>query len=37
MCLALFGSATTHATNHCEFRLGFKTLRDLIGHDIVGE
>ena len=21
----------------CEFRLGFKTLRDLIGHDIVGE
>ena len=25
-----------HAAN-CEFRLGFKTLRDLIGHDIVGE
>ncbi len=25
-----------HAAN-CEFRLGFKTLRDLIGHGIVGE
>ena len=35
--LMLFADATTHATNHCEFRLGFKTLRDLIGHDIVGK
>ncbi len=26
-----------HATSHCQFVLGFKTLRDLIGHDIVGE
>ena len=32
-----FAAATTHAADHCEFRLGFKTLRDLIGHDIVGE
>ena len=37
ICLVIFAAATTHATNHCEFRLGFKTLRDLIGHDIVGE
>ena len=37
LCLALFTTATTHAADHCEFRLGFKTLRDLIGHDIVGE
>ena len=37
LCLALFAAATTHAAVHCEFRLGFKTLRDLIGHDIVGE
>ena len=25
------------ATAHCEFRLGFATLRDLIGHETVGE
>ncbi|MCY4438155.1 MAG: hypothetical protein OXE05_12575 [Chloroflexi bacterium] len=25
------------ASSHCEFRLGFATLRDLIGHGIVGE
>ena len=37
ICLVIFAAATTHATNHCEFRLGFKTLRDLIGHEIVGE
>ena len=37
LCLALFITVTTHAADHCEFRLGFKTLRDLIGHDIVGE
>ena len=37
LCLALFTTATTHAADHCEFSLGFKTLRDLIGHDIVGE
>ena len=34
--LALFTAATVHAAD-CQFVLGFKTLRDLIGHDIVGE
>ncbi|MDE2839481.1 MAG: hypothetical protein OXM03_02515 [Chloroflexota bacterium] len=40
---ALFASAlflllpTTAAAAECEFVLGFKTLRDLIGHDVVGE
>ena len=34
--LVLFTSASAQAAD-CEFRLGFKTLRDLIGHDIVGE
>ena len=34
--LALFTAATIHAAD-CQFVLGFKTLRDLIGHDIVGE
>lgn len=40
---ALFASAlflllpTTAAAAECEIVLGFKTLRDLIGHDIVGE
>ena len=34
--LAIFTSTLAHAAD-CEFRLGFKTLRDLIGHDIVGE
>ena len=28
---------TTVAAAECQFILGFKTLRDLIGHDIVGE
>lgn len=32
----LVGSSAVSAAD-CEFRLGFKTLRDLIGHDIVGE
>ncbi|MYB77409.1 MAG: hypothetical protein F4X83_09995 [Chloroflexi bacterium] len=35
--LTLFASATIHASGDCQFVLGFKTLRDLIGHDIVGE
>ncbi len=30
-------TATPIAAADCEFRLGFKALRDLIGHDIVGE
>ena len=30
-------ASSLSAHSHCEFRLGFKTLRDLIGHDIVGE
>ena len=32
----ILSGGTLHAAD-CEFRLGFKTLRDLIGHDIVGE
>ncbi|MCY4435847.1 MAG: hypothetical protein OXE05_00760 [Chloroflexi bacterium] len=35
--IAAIVAAPAHATSHCEFVLGFKTLRDLIGHDIVGE
>lgn len=35
--IAAFVAAPAHAASHCEFVLGFKTLRDLIGHDIVGE
>ena len=35
LCIALIPSTATAAD--CEFRLGFKTIRDLIGHDIVGE
>ncbi len=34
--LALLASTPATAAD-CEFRLGFKTLRDLIGHEIVGE
>lgn len=34
--LLLVGTSTVSAAD-CEFRLGFKTLRDLIGHEIVGE
>lgn len=34
--LALLASTPAHAED-CEFRLGFKTLRDLVGHHIVGE
>ena len=30
-------ASSVSAHSHCEFRLGFKTLRDLVGHDIVGE
>ena len=36
ICLPLFTAATVHAAD-CQFVLGFKTLLDLIGHDIVGE
>ena len=35
-CLALF-SASTGLAADCQFVLGFKTIRDLIGHDTVGE
>ena len=35
--LLLLFTSQVSATDHCEFRLGFNTLRDLIGHDIVGE
>ncbi|MDE2816196.1 MAG: hypothetical protein OXM03_13245 [Chloroflexota bacterium] len=35
--LLLFAPSIASASADCEFRLGFKTLRDLIGHDIVGE
>ncbi len=34
--LALMGASTVAAAD-CQFVLGFNTLRDLIGHDIVGE
>ena len=34
--LLLMSSASAQAAD-CEFRLGFNTLRDLIGHEIVGE
>ena len=34
-CLALFSAATVQAAD-CQFVLGFKTIRDLIGHDVVG-
>ena len=34
--LVLFTGASAQAAD-CEYRLGFKTLRDLIGHHIVGE
>ena len=36
MGIVLLTGSPAHAAD-CEFRLGFKTLRDLIGHDIVGE
>jgi hypothetical protein len=35
--LALAATSTTHAQTECQFVLGFKTLRDLIGHHIVGQ
>ncbi len=35
-CLALFSATTVQAAD-CQFVLGFKTIRDLIGHNIVGE
>ena len=35
--LALIAPSIASASDACEFRLGFKTLRDLIGHDIVGD
>ena len=34
--LAAFSATSVHATD-CQFVLGFETLRDLIGHDVVGE
>ena len=34
--LALMGASTVAAAD-CQFVLGFNTLRDLIGHNIVGE
>ncbi len=34
--LVLITPSVVSASAECEFRLGFKTLRDLIGHDIVG-
>ena len=34
---ALIAATPAHATSHCQFVLGFKTLRDLIGHGVVGE
>ena len=40
LCLALLlgaFSAPAAAAVHCDFVLGFNTLRDLIGHDVVGE
>ena len=36
-CLALLAASTAQAEADCQFVLGFKTLRDLIGHDIVGQ
>ncbi len=37
LCLTFFAAASAHAAADCQFVLGFKTLRDLIGHDVVGE
>ena len=41
ICLVLFLALTTTATvsanNHCHFGGGFATLRDMIGHDVVGD
>ena len=34
--LVAFSATSVHATD-CQFVLGFETLRDLIGHDVVGE
>ena len=34
--LALMGASTVAAAD-CQFVLGFNTLRNLIGHEIVGE
>ena len=36
-CLWVFAAAVGAASTDCQFVLGFKTLRDLIGHDIVGQ
>ena len=35
--IALLSAAPAHATDHCQFTLGFKALRDLLGHYAVGE
>ena len=35
--LALLATSTAEAQAECRFVLGFKSLRDLIGHDIVGQ
>lgn len=36
-CLVVLTTSTAHAQGDCRFVLGFKTLRDLIGHEIVGQ
>ena len=36
ICLVISAAATTHGAADCQFVLGFKTLRNLIGHDLVG-
>ena len=35
--LFLLFTSPVSADDHCEFRLGFASLRDLIGHGTVGE
>ena len=37
LAFAVLTVTPAQATSHCTFVLGFKTLRDLIGHEIVGE
>ncbi len=37
LCVAVLTAATAHAAPECQFVLGFKALRDLVGHEIVGE
>ena len=35
--VVVFAVATAHADAECQFVLGFKTIRGLIGHEIVGD